>query len=549
MNYVYFFGFYFFLFFIGRSIVIILDSRKEFPRVDEKIFGVNIYIFYPVLSLFALGNLAVITNFFMPVNSIYPYFWILSSFLVILNFKNKLKIKRLDFLITNFVVPSILSISSYKVWLHYDAGLYHLNNQLWISSHKIIFGLGNVNMWFSWSSIYEYISSLFWFGDNFIFLHFLNIIFFTLFFNFVYFQVTQNKNKFLKYSSLNLILFSILDNFGINGGGNGFLFFQTIGKPDLAFAVIFYISFILLIDSVAKNNFSFSELILLFYSSLFAIQLKAFGLYLIPLLIFYVYKLGTFKNILKKTKLLSFLSLSWVTKNIIISGCIQFPFDLTCFDSLSWYSRGRANIASAGIAAEHVAFTFDQQINDWFTQWIEHSKNFQIYTNFAISFLFLFLFNLLVFKKKKSETINSQNFIYIYGFLLFFSWLTTAPNARFGMIVCLVGISLLRFTFDEKSFFKILINKKIIIYSLISISILLTPRFYAYQEFFNNPLALSAVKAPIPTYLPASGGWGVYPKDDNRCWVRIDCMDQNKKIYPENIGNYILFKSEIFDSK
>lgn len=549
MNYVYFFGFYFFLFFIGRSIVIILDSRKGFPRVDEKIFGVNIYIFYPVLSLFALGNLAVLTNFFMPVNSIYPYFWILSSFLLILNFKKKLKIKRLDFLITNFVVPSILSISSYKVWLHYDAGLYHLNNQLWISSHKIIFGLGNVNMWFSWSSIYEYISSLFWFNDNFIFLHFLNIIFFTLFFNFVYFQVTQNKNKFLKYSSLNLILFSILDNFGINGGGNGFLFFQTIGKPDLAFAVIFYISFILLIDSVAKNNFSFRELILLFYSSLFAIQLKAFGLYLIPLLIFYVYKLGTFKNILKKTKLLTFLSLSWVTKNIIISGCIQFPFDLTCFDSLSWYSRGRANIASAGIAAEHVALTFDQQINDWFTQWIEHSKNFQIYTNFAISFLFLFLFNLLVFKKKKSETINSQNFIYIYGFLLFFSWLTTAPNARFGMIVCLVAISLLRFTFDEKSFFKTLINKKIIIYSLFSISILLTPRFYAYQEFFNNPLDLSDVKAPIPTYQPASGGWGVYPKDDNRCWVRIDCMDQNKKIYPENISNYILFRSEIFDSK
>lgn len=549
MNYVYFFGFYFFLFFIGRSIVIILDSRKGFPRVDEKIFGVNIYIFYPVFSLFALGNLAVLTNFFMPVNSIYPYFWILSSFLLILNFKKKLKIKRLDFLITNFVVPSILSISSYKVWLHYDAGLYHLNNQLWISSHKIIFGLGNVNMWFSWSSIYEYISSLFWFNDNFIFLHFLNIIFFTLFFNFVYFQVTQNKNKFLKYSSLNLILFSILDNFGINGGGNGFLFFQTIGKPDLAFAVIFYISFILLIDSVAKNNFSFRELILLFYSSLFAIQLKAFGLYLIPLLIFYVYKLGTFKNILKKTKLLTFLSLSWVTKNIIISGCIQFPFDLTCFDSLSWYSRGRANIASAGIAAEHVALTFDQQINDWFTQWIEHSKNFQIYTNFAISFLFLFLFNLLFFKKKKSETINSQNFIYIYGFLLFFSWLTTAPNARFGMIVCLVAISLLRFTFDEKSFFKTLINKKIIIYSLFSISILLTPRFYAYQEFFNNPLDLSDVKAPIPTYQPASGGWGVYPKDDNRCWVRIDCMDQNKKIYPENISNYILFRSEIFDSK
>jgi len=187
MNYIYFFGFYFFLFFIGRSIVIILDSRKRSPRVDEKIFGVNIYIFYPVLSLFALGNLAVLINFFIPINSIYPYFWIISSFLLILNFKNKLKIKRSDFIVTNFFVPSILSISSYKVWLHYDAGLYHLNNQLWISSHKVIFGLGNVNMWFSWSSIYEYISSLFWLKDNFIFLHFLNIIFFTLFFNFVYF--------------------------------------------------------------------------------------------------------------------------------------------------------------------------------------------------------------------------------------------------------------------------------------------------------------------------------------------------------------------------
>ena len=549
MNYIYFFGFYFFLFFIGRSIVIILDSRKGLPKVDENVFGVNIYIFYPVLSLFALGNLAVLINFFQPINSIYPYFWILFSFLIILNFKKKLKIKRLDFIITNFVVPSVLSISSYKVWLHYDAGLYHLNNQLWISSHKIIFGLGNVNMWFSWSSIYEYISSLFWLNDNLIFLHFLNIIFFTLFFNFVYFQVTQNKNKFLKYSSLNIILFSILDNFGINGGGNGFLFFQTIGKPDLAFAVIFYISFIVLVDSIAKNKFSINELILLFYSSLFSIQLKAFGLYLVPLLIFYIYKLGAFKKILKKTKLLTFLSLSWVTKNIIISGCIQFPFDLTCFDSLSWYSRGRANIASAGIATEHVAFTFDQQINDWFTQWIEHSKNFQIYTNFAISFLLLFIFNLLVFKNKKYGTINSQNFIYAYGFLLFFLWLTTAPNHRFGMIVCLVAISLLRFTFDEKSFLKILINKKIVIYCLFLISILLTPRFYAYQEFFNNPLVLSDVEAPIPTYLPTSGGWGVYPENDNRCWVRIDCMDQNKKIFPENISSYILFKSEIFESK
>jgi len=534
---------------MGRSIVIILDSRKGLPAVDENIFGVNIYIFYPVLSLFALGNLAVLINFFQPTNSIYPYFWVLSLFLIILNFKKKLKINRLDFIITNFLVPSILSVSSYKVWLHYDAGLYHLNNQLWISSHKIIFGLGNVNMWFSWSSIYEYISSLFWLNDNLIFLHFLNIIFFTLFFNFVYFQVIQNKNKFLKYSSLNIILFSILDNFGINGGGNGFLFFQTIGKPDLAFAVIFYISFILLIDSIAKNNFSSNELILLFYISLFSIQLKAFGFYLVPLLIFYVYKLGTFKNVFKKTKLLSFLSLSWVAKNIVISGCIQFPFDFTCFDSLSWYSRGRANIASAGIAAEHVAFTFDQQINDWFAQWIEHSKNFQIYTNFIISFLLLFLFNLLVFKNKKSETINSQKFIYTYGFLLFFSWLTTAPNARFGMIVCLAAISLLRFTFDEKSFFKILINKKIIIYSLFSISILLTPRFYAYQEFFNNPFLLSDVKAPIPIYLPTTGGWGVYPENDNRCWVRIDCLDQNKKIFPENISSYILFKSEIFDSK
>ena len=75
-----------------------------------------------------------------------------------------------------------LLVSSYNVNFHYDAGLYHLNNQHWLGSN-IVFGFqiyGALGV----SSIYEYVSSFLWIDKSFILLHLLNIIFVYTFYTF-----------------------------------------------------------------------------------------------------------------------------------------------------------------------------------------------------------------------------------------------------------------------------------------------------------------------------------------------------------------------------
>ena len=546
MNYIYFFIFYYFLFFFGRAIVILLSNSSSKSIIDKDIFGVKSYIFYPTISLFLLGNLSVLFNFIFPMKTINNKILIVCLIILLLNLKELPNIRNKNFFVTNLFIPGILNISSYKIWLHYDAGLYHLNNQLWINESKVVFGLGNLNIWYSWSSIYEYISSYFWMGDNFLLLHFLNLIFFSLFYSFLYFHIIQNDNKFLKYSSLNIIFFGLIDNFGIKGGGNGYLYIQTIGKPDVAFAVLFYIVFILLVNSLIKNSFTKQELIYYLYFSLFAIQLKAFGLYLVPLLIFYFYKLGNPFKLLKKLKLFYLISLSWLLKNFMITGCLFFPFEITCFPSVSWYAAGRGNFARKVLSEQHYALTFEDPFFTWFNTWINHGKNFQIYSNFLISFIILIILNYLLLKRSKPNLGINVYWIRFYQIIIILSWILTAPNSRFGMIVCLIMVSIISINFKETKLSIKIFNNKIIPLFLLFICILLTPRFYSYENFLKEPLVLSKIEAPSQTYVESENNWAVYPANgDNRCWINIDCMDIDRNVYIEKINNYKILRSEV----
>ena len=543
MNYIFFFLFFFILFFAGRGFLILIDRVNQTSLIDKKIFGFNIYIFYPAISLFLLGNISVFFNFIFPMKIVNNWIFLFGAFLLLANFINIPKFFGKDFIILNIFIPGMLNISSYKTWLHYDAGLYHLNNQKWINESEIVFGLGNINIWFSWSSIYEYISAFFWLENNFLILHFINIVFFTLFFSFLYLQINQNKSKFLKFSSLNIILFGILDNFGVNGGGNGFLYIQTIGKPDVSFSVIFYITFILLVNSFVEKKYSSKNLIILLYLSLFSIQLKVFGFYLIPLLMFYFFKLGNPYKIFKKLKIFLLLSFLWMVKNFIISGCLFFPIELTCLSHVSWYESGRANFARSVLSEQHFAYIFGNSLENWFSLWINHGKNTQIYTNFLISMIFLMVFNSLFFKKSKIETSFKSVWIRFYQITLLIIWFMSAPNSRFGMIICLILISTLSFKhLGSTQRLKIFQNSTFSL--LLFACIALTPRLYSYQSFFDNPFTLSKVETPIQTYVDSKNGWAVIPNNDNRCWVNIQCMDIERNVYPENLNFYKIFKSE-----
>ena len=229
---------YFFLHLLGKSIFNILFS-KNFSK--NSVSDIEIDNFYPLISLFFVGNLILILNFFIAIKLTVNFLLLFSLFLILFDIiKNKFELNiNFKTFIYFIFTPSVLGISSYGVWLGWDTGLYHIPHQYLIRENTIIFGLTNLNIWFGWSSIIEYISSVLWLDNNYILLRTLEIVFFCFFFNLIFYFFYQ-KNKLYRNVAICLVLFSLLDNFGYLGGGNGFLPILSVGKYDSALGVLFF---------------------------------------------------------------------------------------------------------------------------------------------------------------------------------------------------------------------------------------------------------------------------------------------------------------------
>ena len=119
---------------------------------------------------------------------------------------NFLKIDKFSFninfqkFINYFLIPGVLIVSTFNTGWHYDAGFYHLNHQHWLQQSNLIEGMVNIHWAFGMSSIYEYLSAILWFGNNFFLLHFLNLLFIQTFYVVLLGDVLGD-NKVLKNSS------------------------------------------------------------------------------------------------------------------------------------------------------------------------------------------------------------------------------------------------------------------------------------------------------------------------------------------------------------
>ena len=87
------------------------------------------------------------------------------------------------------------------------------------------------------------ISQLFLIDGNFLYLHYLNLFFIHNLYLFLL-ENLNSKNTFLKNSSIFIIIFSLLDNFGALGGRNGYIYIEGVGKQDVAVGILIYIIFI-----------------------------------------------------------------------------------------------------------------------------------------------------------------------------------------------------------------------------------------------------------------------------------------------------------------
>lgn len=542
---------YLYLYSLGKAIIGIYKKGK-YSKIS--ISGIPVNYFYVIVSLFLIGNISLLLNYILPLKNLIFFIIPVSISLIIYDL---IKHKKFNLSITKFfeiiITPSILSVSTYNVWLGWDTGMYHIPHQYILRESPIIFGLTNLNIWFGWSSIVEYISSNLWFNDNFIFLRILEICIFALFFNILLFFLIQNKNKFYKYTAIGITLFSFLDNFGYKGGGNGFVPMLSVGKYDSALGIVFFITCIAIFNSVRTNNYEFSNFYALLMLSLFSLQIKQTGAYLIFILlpylfIFIIKNQMKFLNLLKQLKLPLFLFAAWIFKNVITTSCLFYPIEFTCLPFLSWHESIQLDFVSETMIYPPISLNSNIPISEQALIWFNFSKNSQFIINFPVSLFLIFIFfYTLTFKNKNKNISNNINKNLIRWFSLFLLinfiiWYNSNyGNFRYGTGLWLLFFAYIALIYSDREIRKEVILTKVILFIFV-LSLIQVPRFYSYQSFIASKMSLVEISINYDDteYFDSEYGWGVYPSSV-QCWDKEDCKVKDKDVSPYEYFYTVIF--------
>ena len=528
MHIVFLILFFIYFLFLGRGLVFLSNYFfKNFSINDNsEFFDTPIYIYYPLIGVIFFGNISFILNFFIPLKNV---FVVLTISLVLLgNFLNKLNVHNFRLMnIIMFINLLILAISSYDINFQYDAGYYHLDYQNWLREEKIVFGLSNLNGAFGTSSMIDYISAPLWINGNLILLHYLSLLFIVVLSNFFMYHIFTRKNDYFFMTSLFLLAFAFLDNFGMNGGRNGFFTIHGIVKPDIAQGVVFYLASIFLTYLFIENKFNKNELIFLNLLIIFAYQLKISSalLFIFFLLILFRSRIISVKVLVQTNLLLLF----WLIKNVLLTGCLVYPVSLTCINT-PWFNSDTV-IGLKNVTADfNNSYLISTSFVLWFKDWILIDINKTVTYNFIISFLIVLIFKLLFTTSNGKKDIEKYFVPTLFIFANLFLWIIGAAHPRFIYGVCAYMITLLCVNYKNVRFKKVLILENRVFLSLLFISIVLIPRVNSYKTFLEDPLKEIEISVPETKYIEIENGW-VMPANGDQCWVNLKCIPYKKMLH------------------
>ncbi len=529
-------AFYAFFYLSGRSFLVVLSSFTRI-NLNKKILFTRISITYPILGAFFVGNLLIFLNFFFPLKSFFIGI-ILFSFLLI-NFKNLNK-QNLSFSIENTIIfiliPAILIFSQYNTGWHYDAGFYHLNHQNWLRESNLIIGMINIHWAFGMSSIYEYLSSIFWFDNSFKYLHYLNLIFIHFFYSMLIDNINNSKEAIIKNSSIFLLIYSLLDNFGINGGRNGFLYIQGVTKQDTAVAILFLTiarAIFIFLKKKSINDIDFSIVLIL---SLFMIQIKLSSVTIVVLLLYFIFRMMNlmrvkFNHFLIISLPSILLSIVWILKQYITTGCFIYPVSISCINNFSWYQSGSTEeYESITRGSSYSIPYFEFNLIDWGRYFYSFEINRTVITNFLISLIFLTIFYLLTTKRKALNFKNSLEYS-IFIILNIIYLIYYGPTPRYTMGTFLLIVVFFGFITNE---FKFSI-KKVFLYTLIILSVGSIVRFSSYKSFINFDHSNLFDPRPIAKYVIQKNGY-VKPDIGDQCWINLECTMSTHELIIQDQG-------------
>ena len=522
---------YLYFFLAGKSLLLIINKlmldNKKLPTI---VLNLNSQIIYPIIGIFFSANILVLLNFFIELKNIWTF--IVLGLLLLPNFYDfDLKVLSNIKLVNLFyyvVIPSILLISVSDITFNYDAGYYHLLHQNWLRESNLIFGMVNIFWPFGMSSIYEYLSAVLWVDKSFVLLHFLNLIFIHFFYLFISENIFFPKFKHVKLISYLILIFSLLDNFGIQGGRNGFLYIQGVTKQDTSVAVLIVFVSLSIFNNLKIKKIVRLDLIILSLLILFLFQIKVSSVIIIYLYSMFLYSLIKEKHFtLSSASFLHlpaiFFGVISIIKSYFTTGCLIFPLNLTCKNTFDWYIDG-STIAYEGITkSASLAFNNGTNLIDWLQEVGPFENNRTVLINFVFSFIFILVFSKIYLEKDSSKkSFKYIAFSYVFIYIIYLIYFGPIPRYYMGLAITIIG--LVGYFFDGS---KVTLSK-ILNYGLIFASVFLIVRLSSYIAFFSNdnlllfdPRESKEINLEIG-FKQINENW-VIPKEGDQCWANLEC--------------------------
>jgi hypothetical protein len=271
-----------------------------------------------------------------------------------------------------------------------------------------------------------------------------------------------------------------------------------------------------------------------------------------------------------------FFLLSWFIKNVITSGCIIYPVEVTCFNQLPWYSSDINYSFSAKIQSlDNEAWTKgwpdykgeivtqEQYVKNFF--WLEtwfrgHGLLIIKKLSIFIIFIFTFLFYLkkIPMKKTNIDYLNNLKikqkllFLLTLSFLGILLWFLRFPVFRYGSsylviflitLACLIATSL---KLENK-------NKKIF-YKYLKFFLILFFLFFALKHFIRiyKNYEKKYINFPWPQFHSSKQNDGIFKSDiikiNHHAFYYIlrssdGCGYSKSPCAPYELKNVILFEA------
>ena len=514
--------------------------------INSRIINLNFFE-QSIIGLVGTGFIALLINFFFPLNDLFIYLNLFIGLIFIFFFKDKIKFnynKSSKLFIILFFLLSLANIygSGFSDDLNHYHGGYITNTD----NHNYIIGLNFLHHHYGYSSIWLILHSYLNINNSFLQdIHILNgIIFFLL----IAYLFTENNEK-SKHSS-NYILYLI---------SSIFIFFIILkytrlkefglDRPGIliyCFLIYFAAKYEFLIKQNLKDKEKFFFIILFICLFITSVKIFLLSCFLVPLI--FIIKSKSYDFLFSKIICIFYLlALCYLIKNVLISGCLVYPFSFTCLSDLPWNSKEIAS--NVLLLVEASTKSYDKYLGslniieyvnnfNWLSTWFQ--RNIEEFNNYILTSLLAILLFFISSKTKKKIKFNYLELIIMLLFFVNIIIFLKSPVSRYHHVMfILFALSLT--ILSNKLFLKKIFFFKLIIILLVFFNF--TKNFQRIYEtnFYNNPYEhikkIKWYRAPVEKKLGSFtyfNGW----IDEHP----IGNMNLNKYKYKRKMGFDIIYK-------